>query len=165
MSDSLLAQTDIEEALSRAYVHAVSGMAGYTIAPPDFDRDGVDMTICAGGEARARLDVQLKATVNLPVPAMETMSFPLKRGNYDLLRLTTMVPRILVVLALPKKSEDWLSVTPDELILRHCAYWTSLKAFPETENQISVTVKLLQTNRFDVSGLQNLMARARTGSI
>ena len=49
MTDSLLASTDIEEALSRVYVQAVAARAGYTTADYSQDRDGIDVLIRAGG--------------------------------------------------------------------------------------------------------------------
>ena len=65
MSDAILAQTDKEEALSRAYAAAIAAGAGYTLAAQDFDRDGVDVQFRAGGTMRPSLDIQLKATINL----------------------------------------------------------------------------------------------------
>ena len=65
MNDAILGSTDREEALSRAYVAAVAAGAGYTLAVQDFDRDGVDVQVRAGGAMRPSLDIQLKATVRL----------------------------------------------------------------------------------------------------
>ena len=136
MSDTLMATTDREEALSRAYISAVTAVAGYVTALQDFDRDGVDVQIRAGGDMRPSLDIQLKATINLGVAVDGVFRFPLKRRNYDLLREMTMIPRILVVLDLPKDAADWLTVSSDQLIMRRCAYWASLAGLKETENRI-----------------------------
>ena len=57
MTDSLLASTDIEEALSRVYVQAVAARAGYTTADYSQDRDGIDILIRAGGTVRPALDI------------------------------------------------------------------------------------------------------------
>lgn len=48
MGDALLATTDIEEALSEAYVTAIAARAGYAVAKRNFDRDSVDLTIECG---------------------------------------------------------------------------------------------------------------------
>jgi hypothetical protein len=165
MTDALMAATDREEALSRAYVGAVAAGAGYVTALMDFDRDGVDVQIRAGGEMRPSLDIQLKATINLGEPTDNVFRFPLKRRNYDLLRAETMIPRILVVLDLPRNEADWLHVAPDQLIMRRCAYWADLAGMPETENKESVTISIQNKNRFDVKSLRALMERARTGAI
>ena len=137
-----MTSTDREEALSRAYVAAVTAGAGYVTALMDFDRDGVDVEIRAGGSMRPSLDIQLKATINLGELISGVFRFPLKRRNYDLLREETMIPRILVVLDLPANEMDWLNVHPDQLIMRHCAYWASLVGLEETENKESVTVSI-----------------------
>lgn len=165
MTDALMAVTDREEALSRAYVAAVAAGAGYITAIMDFDRDGVDLQIRAGGTMRPSLDIQLKATINLGEARGGAFRFPLKRRNYDLLLADTMIPRILVVLDLPRNEAEWLQVTADSLIMRRCAYWTSLGGLSETANKESVTILIRNTNRFDVESLRTLMEKARRGSI
>jgi hypothetical protein len=131
----------------------------------DFDRDGVDLQIRAGGTMRPSLDIQIKATINLGEPKGGVFRFPLKRRNYDLLMAETMIPRILVVMDLPKNEADWLEVTADGLILRRCAYWASLGGLGETANKESVTILLRRNNRFDVESLKALMEQARRGII
>lgn len=165
MTDWLMTSNDREEALSRTYVAAVAAGAGYITAEQNFDRDGVDLQIRAGGSMRPSLDIQLKATINLGEATNETYRYPLKRRNYDLLREQTMVPRILVLLSLPSAEADWLSVSPEQLILRRCAYWVSLVGVPETKNNESVTISVHNNNRFDIDGLKALMERARSGAI
>jgi hypothetical protein len=165
MADALMAVTDREEALSRAYVAAVAAGAGYVTSVMDFDRDGVDIQIRAGGTMRPSLDIQLKATINLGEAKGGTFRFPLKRRNYDLLLAETMIPRILVVLDLPRNEADWLQVRTDSLTLRRCAYWASLGGLSETGNKESVTILIRSSNRFDVDSLKALMQQARKGVI
>lgn len=165
MSDGILAQTDKEEALSRAYAAAIAASAGYTIAVQDFDRDGVDVQFRAGGSMRPSLDIQLKATINLVDAGDEEFRYALRRRNYDLLREETLVPRILVVLELPREESSWINVSPEELAIRRCAYWAYLRGFPETTNAESVTVSIKKKNRFDVDAIKSLMDQARKGAI
>jgi hypothetical protein len=165
MTDAVMSVTDREEALSRAYVSAIAAGAGYTTAVMNLDRDGVDVQVRAGGSMRPSLDIQLKATVNLGESVNGAFRFPLRQRNYGLLREQTMVPRILVLLDLPKDEADWLRVTPEELVLKRCAYWASLVGFPETDNKETVTISIQAGNRFNVEGLRALMERARTGAI
>ncbi|MBB5754498.1 DUF4365 domain-containing protein [Prosthecomicrobium pneumaticum] len=164
MNDRLITTTDREEQLSRIYVDAVAAAAGYVVAKQDFDRDGVDVQIRAGAPMRPSLDVQLKATINLGRPNGGVFRYALKRRNYDFLREQTLVPRILVVLDLPRDEVQWLTITPTELILRRCAYWTSLLGAPETENAGTVTIPISHQNRFDIEGLRRLMDLARVGT-
>ena len=165
MTDSLLTTADQEEALSCVYVRAIAARAGYTTSKLSLDRDGVDLQIQAGGEMRPALDLQLKATVNLERRDDGHVHFPLKRRNYDLLRMETQTPRLLVVLDLPKDEARWMTVTEDELVLRHRAYWLNLQGREETENKASITVAIPKGNLFYVESLRCLMEQSRGGRI
>jgi hypothetical protein len=92
LPDALLTTQDRQEALSRAYVTAVAAAAGYVTAEQDFDRDGVDIQVRAGGQQRPSLDIQLKATTRANGHESDEFRYPLKRRNYDLLIEPTMVP-------------------------------------------------------------------------
>lgn len=163
--DELLYENDKKEALSRAFASAVAAAAGYCTAPPaDFDRDSIDMTFTAGGPRRPKLDAQLKASSGL-TDADDHFAFVLPKKNYEDLRADTVTPRILVVLDMPEPSDDWLLVTNDNLVLRRCAYWTSLAGFPDTSNTTSVTVRIPKANRFDPPALAALMDQARYGAV
>ena len=163
MDDAILTRNDREEALSRAYVAAVAAGAGYTLAAEDFDRDGVDVQIHAGGAMHPSLGLQLKATARLNRGDDGNFRYPLRRRNYDLLQAPALVPRLLVVLDLPDDEGQWLSVSVDKLVMRRCAYWANLCGLPETDNESSVTVTIGQRNRFDVENLRDLMNQARRG--
>lgn len=165
MSDALLTTADREEALSRVYARAVAAGAGYVTADRDFDRDGVDLRIHAGGRMRPAIDLQLKATVNLNPAGDRHYRFRLNRRNYDLLRDPIQTPRVLVVLDLPRDEDQWITVTTDEMILRRCAYWLNLVGAPETDNRYSVTVRIPMGNVFDVQNLRLIMDKSRGGSI
>ena len=165
MTDSLLTSNDREEELSRAYVRAVAAGAGYVTADFSLDREGVDIQVRAGGSMRPSLDIQLKATINLGQPTNGEFRYALKCRNYNLLRETTMVPRILVLLDLPDNETCWLTVTPQKLILRRCAYWTSLRGYPEKQNKDKVTISIQEAQRFDIECLKVLMGKARSGAI
>ncbi len=165
VKDALLTPADREEALSRVYARAVAAGAGYVTADCDFDRDGVDLRIHSGGRMRPAIDLQLKATVNLNPVGDGHYRFELKRRNYDLLRIQTQTPRVLVVLDLPRDEDQWIKVTTDELALRRCAYWLSLVGADETDNRSSVTVRIPNENVFDVKNLRLIMDRSRGGNV
>ena len=114
---------------------------------------------------RPALDLQLKATINLGQPHDGHFRFPLNRRNYDLLRDQTQIPRLLVVLDLPRDQRDWLTITADQLVLRRCAYWLNLQGCEASDNRRSVTVRIPSGNLFDVDGLRALMEQSRQGSI
>ncbi|MEO1172438.1 MAG: DUF4365 domain-containing protein [Myxococcota bacterium] len=165
MTDALLSPEDSEEALSEAYVHAIAAGAGYTTSQLNFDRDGVDVRFSAGGNMRPNLDAQLKATIGLGTSRRGAFRFPLKLRNYNLLRVPTQVPRILIVLDLPEQRADWLSVSVESLILRKCAYWVSLAERSETKNSTSVTIDIPTAQVFDIAALKKLMESSRRGAL
>ena len=166
MEDALLTREFRQEALSKAYIHAVASMAGYTTAVYGNDVDGVDIRIQAGGDIRPAIEIQAKATTRLSRPdAKGFFHFPLKVGNYNRLIIPTQTPRVLVVLDMPSAVKEWSSVSPDGLSLRRRAYWLDLKGCKRVENRQTVTVLIPQCNVFDLPGLQFLMERSRGGSI
>ena len=165
MNDNILTSADRKEALSRVYVAAVAASAGYTLAKQDFDRDGVDVQIRAGGAMCPSLDIQLKASARLGEGREEEFRYPLPCRNYDLLRKQTLVPRILVVLDLPKEESRWVTISTEELVMKRCAYWANIKGFPETSNKETVTIPINKQNSFNSDSLKELMNKTRTGAI
>ena len=111
------------------------------------------------------LELQLKATVNLGEPKDGCFRFPLKRRNYDLLREEAQTPRLLLVLDLPRNEHRWVTITENELVMRHRAYWLNLKGHEETTNQSTITVHLPRANLFDVESLRALMEQSREEKI
>lgn len=163
MTDALLTVSDQKEALSLVYAQAVAARAGYVTGVPNTDRDSVDLCIRAGGRMRPLLDLQLKATINLERPRDGFLHFPLNVKNYNDLRIEVQILRLLVVLDLPKEEKQWMTISQDELILRHRAYWLNLRGEEETANQSSVTVRIPEENLFNVESLRALMEQSRRG--
>lgn len=163
MTDALLTGPDQKEALSLIYARAVAARAGYVTEVPSTDRDSVDLCIRAGGRMRPLLDLQLKATINLKRSRDGFLHFRLCIKNYNDLRIEVQSLRLLVVLDLPKEEQRWMTITQDELILRHRAYWLNLQGREETANQSSVTVRIPEENLFNVESLRTLMEQSRTG--
>ena len=166
MPDALLTTQQEEENLSKVYAHAVAARAGYTTAVYEHDMDGVDIRIQAGGAMRPAIELQLKATINLGPPDDDGyFHFPLRRPNYDNLIIDTQTPRYLVVLDLPREESEWMTISDQELKLRRRAYWLDLLGEDETENQYSITVRIPESNVFDVGSLRALMEQSRGGRI
>lgn len=87
------------------------------------------------------------------------MSYPLKKKNYDDLRYTNVyVPRILVVVVLADDLNSWLYQCEEQLVIKHCAYWTSLRGEKELPiGQETKSVRLSKDKIFNVETLQKLM--------
>ena len=162
MNDILLSPTTRQEALSIAYVRAVVAAAGYDISSTQHDLDSIDLIVHAGGNMRPQIGLQLKATGTLAQDEKDHWPFPLKKKNYDDLRLEAQVPRYLVLFRMPETEADYVAISKDSLTLRHCAYWLSLLGREEVDVQTK-TVHVPKSNIFDVQGLRNLMKAARSG--
>lgn len=141
--------------LSFAYIVALAARDGFTVQRgPAHDVDSIDVTIRCGDEKREALDLQLKATAR-PDVKRDGLHFRLKRKNYNDLVIDRSVPMRLVVLELPPSESQWLSCTPDRLVLRKCAWWFSLVGQDPIE-ATSKTVVIPSTQRIDSSGLDPL---------
>lgn len=174
---------------SKAYVAAVAAVAGYRTYEPQPDDDSIDLGIAARGpfgtKRSPRVELQLKSLLvddeESPAPVKllrprftatkldtstsedtpeDAWSYPLKAKNYEDLRHEDyQVPRILVVVRLPKQLDQWLKHTEGELALRRCGYWVSLRGKKESDNATKVTVKLPKTQIFSVEQLAAMMDR------
>jgi hypothetical protein len=128
---------------------------------PAVDDDSVDWGIAPTGtigQVRSpRLELQLKSTSRNNLSDSE-LRYPLKLKNYDDLRPDEFaIPRILVVVLIPENLADWLQQSEEELCLRYCGFWVSLRGMPETQNTGTVTIRLLRTNQFTPQALQSIM--------
>jgi Domain of unknown function (DUF4365) len=155
-----------QELFSKAFVLAVAALAGCSASEPKPDDDSIDWTLaCRLPPRRPKLDLQVKSTSN--GSGSETaIPYPLKRKNYDDLILSDLLtPRVLVLVLVPPDPQAWLSASPEAFVLRHCAYWASLRGLPATSNESSVTVHVPRANLFDRAGLDGLMRAINEGGV
>ena len=74
--------------------------------------------------------------------------------------------RILVVMFLPPEMEHWLNITEEELMLKKCAYWVSLRGASESTNDKGQTIYIPQNQIFNSNSLKNIFAaRSRNESL
>ena len=150
---------------SLAHIEAVAAHAGFQVEEVKVDLDSVDGTLKADFGKRPRIEFQAKATAR-DVVRDNHIHFPLPVKNYNDLRLEAINPRILIVAILPQEIENWVNQTDEELCLRHCSYWMSLREEPPTPNQDNITVHLPLGNVFNSPQLVDMMQRAeRTGAL
>lgn len=173
---SPLSSANVESELSYAYLHAVAASAGVAckVGGRHDDNSGVDAELTGWGpfpeggyRTEVDIKVQLKATIKPPGIVGDSLSYSLAGiSRYDDLRADTVcTPRILVVLFLPEERSDWLSQSEEELLLRRCAYWVSLRNAPPSSNTTAQTVYLPRSQRFDPVGLIALMAQISRGVV
>jgi hypothetical protein len=165
-----LTNNDIESELSYAYLHAVAARAGASCESTGraADGNGIDAIVTGWGPfpnggylQEVDLKIQLKATTEIPVVQNGYLSYRLNGiGRYNDLRGEALAThRLLVVLFLPKNPEEWLRVSPEELILKKSAYWASLRGAPPSANETAQTVYLPESQLFTPENLQTLFAR------
>jgi hypothetical protein len=143
---------DIESELSYAYLHAVASAAGVNCggANRHTDNRGIDATLTCyekfadsdSWKEEIDLKIQLKATIkNIPETGTHFSYFFTGVKQYDFLREETRSQhRLLIVLFLPPNRHEWLNVSTEELVLRNCAYWVSLRSADVSSNTTGTTV-------------------------
>jgi hypothetical protein len=165
---------DIEAQLSYAYLHAAAVHAGLECrqATAVEDKEGIDAVVTAYGEVpgtwrtQVTINIQLKATIKTPSDDGSHLSYFLKEvRRYDKLREDHREPvRLLVVLFLPEKHDDWLSCTEEQLVLKRCAYWVSLRNAPDSTNGTGQTVKIPKDQILKPENLKALVERLALGN-
>ena len=165
-----LSPQNIESELSYAYLHAVAAHAGVgcKIGTRHDDNTGVDAILTGwapfnngGYIEEVDIKVQLKATIKPFVLSSKGYSYSFAGINQfnDLRAEAIATPRILVVLFLPDDKSTWLEHSEDALTLRNCAYWVSLRGAAVSDNKTAQTVYLPKEQKFDPTGLDDLMSR------
>lgn len=72
---------------------------------------------------------------------------------------------ILVVVLVPEHVGDWLNATEQELALRRCGYWVSLRGLPTTTNENAVAVHVPRSQVFHPTTLRAIMQRLAQGAL
>lgn len=168
ISGSILPQdTWRMEQFSKAYVKAVASVTDCSVDWSTVDNDSVDGTLkrrTQTGIVRSpHLDIQLKSTYTDCIQNVHVV-YSLSIKNYDDLRtVNLLVPRILVVVVLPDDFSNWTNHNEQELALRKCGYWMSLRGEPATNNATSKTVHLPRQQVFDVNGLDEIFNNLENG--
>jgi hypothetical protein len=149
------------ERLSLAYVAAVAAKAGYELIESTVDYDSVDGELRSASGLRPRIEFQAKGSTRSLLKD-EHIAYPLSRKNYDDLRIETLTPRLLFVVLMPDVEDNWLSHSEDELVVRHCGYWLSLRGSAEVD-QTNITVHIPRSQVLRPDQLAELMAKAEKG--
>lgn len=136
----------LKERFSFAYVGAIAYAAGVVIDEPTVDRDSVDVVFTARGQVGPRrsplFHAQLKCHTGGPDESGDVV-YDLPVKNYhDLIPTNHIVPRILIVVCVPDDIAAHAEWTPEQLLLRRCAYWVHLAGQPVTQNTSTTRVRL-----------------------
>jgi hypothetical protein len=165
----VLIRTHRQESLSRAYIQAIASRCGLNCSFRAFDY-GIDVTVHQIQrrdnryvETGFNLDIQAKSTYEAPVTDMDVL-YDMEVKAYDDLRDPDVgTPRILVLLVQPEAETEWTEATEEELRVRRCAYWLSLRGRGPTTNTSKIRVSIPRANRFSIESLQAIIERLRNG--
>ena len=153
-----------KERFSLAYINAVATYANCEVLEPKVDRGSVD-GILKRDTIEEIIGFQAKATSRDVISSDGTaVHFPLPIRDYDNLRVERH-PFILIVVLLPNDEMQWLTQTDNELCLRHCGYWLSLKRHNPVSNRNSVTVSIPKVNVFSSAQLTEMMDKVAKGEV
>ncbi len=159
-----------KEMFSYAYVQAVASVAGFAVENKSrpMDNAGVDLTIESPGRTGEildpKFDAQVKCTSSEKIIHQDCIKYPLPVQNYNRLRsIKTLVPQVLIVVLVPKNISEWLNVSEQEMLIKKCGYWVSLKGSPETQNNSTITVSIPRKNLFTPENLSFMMKRIDRG--
>jgi len=155
------------ERFSDAFMEAVAAVAGYVLEKPATDVYKIDWNLAAPGVEGTRkcpmLGVQLRS-VGRDRHSGDHLPFDLDVDTYNCLRGDEWsVPRILVVVMVPKRIERWLRHTESELALRRCAYWVSLRTAAPTTNTTTVRVQVPRAQVLSPAQLEQIMQTIADG--
>lgn len=157
-----------QEELSRAYLHAVAAKCGFALGNWTQDQSCIDVTVGAAGVlgggslADPKLDVQLKCTANQTLVRQDHVALQLARRQYERLTAKSFVPKILVVLVLPEQEGDWVIHSPEQLMLRRCAYYMVTTGLPGITTETTV-VHVPLGNVFSPDALTAMLGRLSRG--
>jgi hypothetical protein len=167
----VLTDQHIAESLSRAYVRVIAGRAGLNLAIREYDYgvDGSFDEVIVRQNRRVEsgfsLSFQLKASTQWQLEATQIIyDLEVKTYNDLILRRSTKTatPCILILLALPIDSEQWLLCEETELRLQGTCYWEYLSG-SLSENRASVRIRIPRSQRLTPESLLTLIESVKTG--
>lgn len=171
MMTSQMTDQHKEEALSRAFVHAIAARAGAIVSIWDFDY-GIDgsfneIAIIDGQRVAAGVTIhcQLKASKNCNVNTTDVI-YELEAGAYNRLVAVTnrsTVPCILLLLSLPSDPGQWFEICEDYLQLRKCCYWMFWQETVPTQNSQSKSIHIPRSQHFTPETLNSLFQQFSRG--
>ncbi len=152
------------EQFSFAYVRALAAMLGFEVQKYDPDIFGIDLNLTAKGSRGAlscpSFGMQVKAATGKKILHKDGIHYRLEIPHYDALREQHIAaPRILVVVLIPRDDHQWIRQDHEELALRKCGYWLSLRGWEASANVSNITVCVPWKNILSVDALDSLMTK------
>lgn len=160
-----------QELLSKAYIHAIAGIAGVNFRSADVYDYGVDGSFrpvqiinSRRIESGVSVDFQLKSSTNWDDDG-KNIGYDLEAKTYnDLVRRDRAMPLILILLCLPKNQDEWLCWGENCLVMKRMCYWTVLDGDP-TENLYSKKISIPKHQLFTPEALTEIIALVKSGEL
>jgi hypothetical protein len=162
--------TDIMEEISKSYLEVIANSQGYFNS---ISRDfGTDLTIRKAQYVEGRnrylttgkaIDIQVKSVLSNNITETDTtINYYLESKNYNdlidrLKEKGAFIPLILIVFIMPNNEREWITLTPQELIVRKCAYWYRVvdQEVEYTENKTKVVIRIPKQNIVSIDFFNN----------
>ncbi|ESQ88977.1 hypothetical protein ABAC460_14445 [Asticcacaulis sp. AC460] len=156
-----------QEAFAGAYIRAVCATIGYSISKPETDHDKVDFIISSREKGsvlnKPKIDLQSKCRMS-GIATEDPIAYSIDIETYNNLRDSRVSnPRLLILTLVPNSTSGWMSQSEEQLVLKHCSYWISLKGQPETKNSTGITVYFPRANLFTPISLKEMMIKTGNG--
>jgi len=157
-----------KEEVSKAYLHAIAAVCGYSVGSWTQDHGGIDATVGApstvgsGHLSRPKVDIQLKASARKDLERPDYISWQLDIAHYDSLRAPAATPHILVVLLLPEDIGQAVEHTVQQLMIRRCAYWVKMTGMAAATDK-SKSVRIPKLNVFSPDALRDILTKISQG--
>lgn len=163
---------DQQEQLSLAALHATCAKAGFGFKVSgriqdnwgwDAEADVYEKLDDASILTDFKLKFQVKATKTALPLRGGRYSFPLQVPHYNQLRRagSSDAPTYLVVFQMPHEEGEWCETSQEQLVLKHCLRWLSLRNAPDTQNESNISVYIPEVNLLTPDALRRL-ARTRS---
>ena len=162
-----LHSTQVMEQYSVAFLHAIATRARCKLEHLKVDDEQVDVTLRQKANhlkfQRTMIDVQIKCTGQAVVQA-DGVHFSIQRSQYEGLKEKAYLQKILIVVAVDPDFDQWMDLSPTDILMRGQAFWISTAAMPElAANVQSQTVVLPLANEFNVDQLLDMLKRVGDG--
>lgn len=161
-------KNSIEELLSQRYIQILANRSGFDATKPEkdfgvdlsvkevsIDRRGIEKRYLYSGRS---VDIQLKSCKNLK-EKNGYVKYSLEKKTYNdyfFRKKNVEQPYIIIIFQIPKDENDWIQLTPDQLVLKKCAYYY----VPDGTEKMSICyarLKIPTSNRVDINFFNNIL--------
>jgi hypothetical protein len=153
-----------KEDLSESYLEAIAAISNISMTRNRRDENGIDVFLTRdvvredGVDVGVTIELQLKSTSMQLRQKDNRISYDLDAKNYRDLKRKSTNQRFLALLVLPENEPDWVTCSTNELILRKCMYYKSLKELPDKLNKGKAVVHFdIETDVLTPDSLLKLM--------